>query len=93
MGLEIDINPPDSLTRLNGVNGLTKLSCKSFLRVVLSFLPVLRTGSRAAISEFKSRVANKMKVLAWSSHSRQSKAMAHVFELKRFVWSHQRAIL
>ena len=82
MGLEIDINPPDSLTRLNG---LTKL--------VLSFLPVLRTGSRAAISEFKSRVANKMKVLAWSSHSRQSKAMAHVFELKRYVWSHQRVIL
>ena len=42
-----------------------------------------RTGSRDAIGEFKSRVANKMKVLAWSSHSRQSKAMAHVFELKR----------
>ena len=25
-----------------------------------------------------------MKVLAWTSHSRQSKAMAHVFELKRW---------
>ncbi len=43
----------------------------------------IRTRSLQAIGNYKASEAGRMKVVAWSSHARQSKTMQHVFELRR----------